>query len=91
MEIALLALVVMGFIVLNAVLRVERRVSQLQAQQAELIRHLGLVPDTEPSFEVRALARDPKRRIEAIKLYRRQSGAELRDARQVVDGLVGRG
>jgi len=40
-----------------------------------------------PSDEVKILARTPGRKIAAIKLYREQSGAGLREAKDVVDEL----
>lgn len=41
-----------------------------------------------PSLAVRALINE-KRTLDAIKLYRRESGASLYEAKQVVDGVKG--
>ncbi|MBZ8142670.1 hypothetical protein CLD22_22575 [Rubrivivax gelatinosus] len=52
-------------------------------------RDLGLLPPLSdlPSDEVQALAKDPKRRIEAIKRYREHSGADVKVAIAVVDRI----
>lgn len=47
-------------------------------------RPVGQLP--EPSNAVRLLAREGKA-IEAIKLYRKEAGASLREAKHVVDGI----
>jgi deoxyribodipyrimidine photolyase len=65
----------------------ERRLKALQADLRLMRQHLGLV-STDPSAAVRELARDPRRRIDAIRLYREQSGTELREAQAIVDALA---
>lgn len=65
----------------------ERRLKALQADLGLVRQHLGLI-STEPSAAVRELARDPGRRIDAIRLYREQSGTELREAKAIVDALA---
>ena len=63
--------------------RISRQVSLLQA----------LLPPTtgsvEPSERVKELALDPQSKIEAMKLYRAESGADVRIARQVVESNAG--
>lgn len=73
-------------------IRAERRLARIEAQQEALLRHFNLLAplDTQPTDEVRALACDPKRRIDAIRLYRQQSGAELKAAVEMIDQLTGR-
>jgi hypothetical protein len=44
-------------------------------------------PRQPPSDEVKVLARTPGRKIAAIKLYRDQTGAGLRDAKEVVEEI----
>jgi len=45
----------------------------------------------EPSEAVKALARIPGQAIPAIRLYREQTGAGLKDAKDVIDALRARG
>lgn len=75
--------------------RIERlaaEVSRLHAQMDQLRRDMGLAParSSEPSERVQQLAADPGKTIEAIKTYREESGADLKTAKQVVDGLRAR-
>ncbi|MGM9481659.1 hypothetical protein ACS5PN_10805 [Roseateles sp. NT4] len=88
MEFALLLLAIAVAGLMASLHRVERRLSQLQADQARLMHQAGLLHGTDPSGEVRELARDPKRRIDAIRLYRQQSGLDLREAKAVVDAIA---
>ena len=85
----------LGFALLLLILfRVERigkQISQLSEQIDGLNRELGAAPplSPEPSKLVRQLALDSSKKIEAIKAYRRESGADLRKAKQVVEQLRG--
>ncbi len=45
-------------------------------------------PAPPPSERVRAIAQDPKRKIEAIKLYREETGAGLKEAKEAVEACV---
>ena len=72
--------------------RVERTASQisdLQEQLAELRREFGLAPQlsAEPSAQVKKLAENSTRTIEAIRTYRTESGADLRTAKKIVEQL----
>lgn len=71
-------------------LRINARLDRQDAHWQQLLRHLGIDPAqlAEPSEQVKALARQPGRRIEAIKAYRQQTGAGLKEAKAVVDKLV---
>lgn len=83
-----LGLLVLAVIGLSAsVAALSHRLDSLRADQARLMRHLGVDANTEPSHEVRELARDPKRRIDAIRLYRQQTGKDLKAAVEVIDQL----
>lgn len=70
-------------------LNLQERLKRSEAKLDALLAHLGVEEGkfSEPSAEVRALAADPKRRIEAIKAYRRQTGLGLKDAVAVIDKL----
>lgn len=89
METALLIFLVSAVIGLFGTVRgLERRLRYLRADHARLAHQLGLTPSTDPSSEVRELARDPKRYVEALRLYRQQSGQELREAKAVIDAIA---
>jgi ribosomal protein L7/L12 len=82
---ALMLLGALGY----AVHLLQRVNSQLRATEAELdalMRHFGVLQGAwaEPSDEVKALAKDPRRHIDAIRAYRQRTGAELREAKEVV-------
>ena len=81
-----------GALVLLVWIRVERIGSQLfEIQRAidQLRKELGVAPPfaTEPSEEVRRLALEPGKTIEAIKRYREESGADLKAAKIMVEQL----
>jgi ribosomal protein L7/L12 len=63
------------------------RVVHLQRQVFTLLRHHGLDPTRPPelSERVKELARDPDRKIEAIKLVREETGAGLAEAKAWVE------
>lgn len=67
-----------------------RRIQELEQKINLVLSHLGIDPNTEvpPSSHVIALASDPRHRIAAIKAYREQTGAGIRQAKAVIDRLV---
>jgi len=84
----LLALI-LAFCVVQ-LMRIQGRMSQVQAQLQALLRHFELETGGQyqpPSEEVLALARDPSQQIAAIKAYRGQTGLGLKEAKEVIDGL----
>ncbi len=71
--------------------RSERRLATLERNLDALLRHLNvdpLAPPGPPSDRVKELATDPERKIEAIRLYRRETGADLRQAKSMVESLA---
>jgi ribosomal protein L7/L12 len=94
-------MVLLGFVVLVAavaassatverkVSRMERRLAGLERKLDAVIGHLGVVI-AEPGLpEVRALLAQGKK-IEAIKVYREHTGADLKEAKEAVERLAGR-
>ena len=78
-----------------SVFTIERRLGAILHQMALLQRkadlvltHLGIQPppDHRPLSErVKELAADPQRKIEAIKVYREETGAGLKDAKDAIE------
>ena len=69
------------------------RLRRLEAKADLILRHLGLEykgPATPGglSEEVKALADDPARKIEAIKLLREQTGLGLKEAKDAVEAYI---
>jgi ribosomal protein L7/L12 len=54
------------------------------------LRHFNIDPSyfAPPSEQVKLLAADPARRIEAMRLYRQETGADLKAAKALVDTLA---
>jgi ribosomal protein L7/L12 len=69
--------------------RIERRLRENDYKVDLLVRHAGIDPSkpAEPSDRVRLLAQQPSQRIEAIKAYREESGADLRAAKAMIESL----
>ncbi|OKK18432.1 hypothetical protein AMK16_19235 [Streptomyces sp. CB00455] len=65
----------------------ERRAERLERRMGLLLDHLGIEEPEQAGLEdVRALLR-AGRTIEAIKVYRRLTGADLREAKTAVEAL----
>ena len=73
--------------------RLSQRVQILEIRLERLLRHVGFDPDPNPpaSEDVAALARVPGGKIAAIKAYRKQTGAGLREAKAEVERLMEKG
>jgi ribosomal protein L7/L12 len=66
--------------------RVDRRLVRMERKLDAIAGHLG-VDVAEPGLpEVAALLREGKK-IQAIKVYRERTGADLKEARDAVEGL----
>jgi ribosomal protein L7/L12 len=85
------ALVFVGAIV--AAITISRMESKLERAERKLnavLRHFGIDPaqSLPLSDRVKELARDPARKIEAIKLYREETGAGLAEAKKAVETFI---
>ena len=71
------------------VTRIERRLDKQEMRVDLLLRQAGIDPSrpAEPSDHVKLLAQQPSQRIQAIKAYRRETGADLRSAKAVIESL----
>jgi hypothetical protein len=67
-----------------------RRIQELERKLNLVLTHLGIDPSVRiaPSSHVMDLARDPRQRIAAIKAYRAQTGAGLKEAVAVIDEIA---
>ena len=67
-----------------------RRIQEVERKLNLVLTHLGIDPNAQvaPSSHVMMLAADPRRRIEAIKAYREQTGAGLKVAAAVIDEIA---
>ena len=81
--------VLMG-IALVMLLRQGASIARLRRDVALIARHLNVDLDQTPvlSDRVKELARDPRRKIEAIKQLRDETGAGLAEAKQLVEGYI---
>jgi ribosomal protein L7/L12 len=78
---------VIGGVILVMVFMIHTRVLHLQRHVWLIARHLNIDVDRPPemSDRVKELATDPSRKIEAIKLYREETGAGLAEAKEAVE------
>ena len=67
-----------------------RRLRDVERKINLLLSHFAIDPNASvaPSSQVLSLASDPARRIEAIKAYRAQTGAGLKEAAAVIDRIA---
>jgi ribosomal protein L7/L12 len=94
MEIAVLFLAVFVLVLVSALDRkvtgVERRAARIERKTDLIMAHLG-VEEPQPDLrEVVGLLRAGKK-IEAVKVYRRLTGAGLREAKEAVERIGGHG
>ncbi len=84
----------LGFLlIVNAIALLSNRTRQIPDVERKLnlvLAHLGIDPTAQvaPSDRVTSLAADPRQRIEAIKAYRMQTGAGLKEAAAVIDRIA---
>ena len=69
--------------------RLQKRVLDLEIRLHKLQDHIGFVADANPPItdDVKVLARTPGSKIAAIKLYRQQTGAGLKGAKDAVEQM----
>jgi hypothetical protein len=69
--------------------RLQKRVLDLEIRLQKLQDHIGFVAGTSPPItdDVKVLARTPGSKIAAIKLYRQQTGAGLKEAKDAVERM----
>jgi ribosomal protein L7/L12 len=67
-----------------------RRIQELERKLNLVLAHLGIDPNAEvpPSSHVISLASDPRHRVAAIRAYREQTGAGLKEAVAVIDKIA---
>ena len=70
--------------------RLQKRVLDLEIRLQKLQDHIGCVADPNPPItdDVQVLARRPGSKIAAIKLYRQQTGAGLKEAKDAVERMA---
>jgi ribosomal protein L7/L12 len=73
-------------------LDMKARVSRIERKLNALLRHHGVDPTQglPLSDRVKQLADDPVRKIEAIKVYREETGAGLAEAKEAVEAYINR-
>ncbi len=84
-----LLVLVLGFGAYQLV-RIHERLRVHEARLNALMRHFGVAYGSlaEPSDEIKQMIKDPRQRIEAIKAFREQTGAGLKEAKEVIDALA---
>ena len=90
-------LIGLGVIVVFAILKTERQAASIRRDVARVDRKLNLILKqlnitidefVGVSDRVKELARDPSRKIEAIKVYREETGVGLREAKAAVEDFI---
>jgi hypothetical protein len=89
-------LIVLGVILVLAILNNERQAGAIRRDTARADRKLSLILKQMNipfdafalSDRVKELARDPNRKIEAVKFYREETGAGLAEAKGAVEAFV---
>ncbi|GAA2539853.1 MULTISPECIES: hypothetical protein [Streptomyces] len=83
----LVFLVVLGDIAIRSrIARADRRVARVERKLDLVLEHLGLREEVPRADEITALVREGKK-VQAVKVYREATGADLIEAKQAVDRL----
>jgi ribosomal protein L7/L12 len=84
---SILLLVSVAFMVLCSYMDTKARIARIEHKLNLLLRQSGidLLKGLPLSERVQEIARDPARKIEAIKVYREESGAGLAEAKDAVE------
>jgi ribosomal protein L7/L12 len=84
------ALVLLSVLSLGQMITIRRDLSRLNRKLAAILQHLNVPFDEFPALSdrVKDLALDPRRKIEAIKAYREETGAGLADAKDAVEAFI---
>ena len=92
-----LYLTILAAVVILAIFNIERQSGKIRRDVARVERKLNLVlqqmninfdESSGLSDRVKELARDPHRKIEAIKIYRDETGAGLLEAKEAVEAYI---
>src|SRR5262249_41856846 len=85
------ALVLVGVLTIWAtVTQMSKRLERAERKLNALLRHFSIdsTQGVALSDRVKELARDPRRKIEAIKVYREETGAGLAEAKEAVEAFM---
>jgi len=71
----------------------ERRIRNIERRLALLLHHFGIDPSANvpPSEQVRRLAADPGKKMQAIRLYSKETGADIKTAAATINALSSNG
>jgi ribosomal protein L7/L12 len=92
-----IGLVILAILVLIAALNTERQAANLRREVARVDRKVSMIlKELNLSYEdslalserVKEIARDPNRKIEAIKVYRDETGQGLAESKQAVEEYI---
>src|SRR5262249_19019814 len=70
------------------VTQIRERLVRNERKLNALLQHFSIHPPPALSDRVKDLARDPLRKIEAIKVYREETGASLAEAKEAVEAFI---
>src|SRR5262245_26923605 len=91
--IVLVVVILSGVILSLADWSRERRNRTIERRLALLLHHFGIDPtaNVPPSEQVRRLAADPGKKMQAIRLYSKETGADIKTAAATINALSSNG
>jgi hypothetical protein len=91
MDWALIVLtVIIAFVLMGSYLDTKARIARIEHKLNLLLQHSGIdvLKGLPLSDRVKEIARDPARKIEAIKAYREETGAGLAEAKDAIEAFI---
>jgi len=83
-----LTVLIMIFSIDSTVKRLDRKLKRIDMSLSLILNRMEIEFPSRLSEQVKRIALDPDRKIEAIKLYREETNASLKDAKEAVEDFL---
>ena len=86
----LFAIVLITFSLQSSIRRLEKKMKRMDLSLSVLLNRMEIEVPSQLSDRVKQIALDPYRKLEAIKLYREETGIGLREAKEAIEEFIER-
>ena len=86
----LFTIVLITFSLQSSIRRLEKKMKRMDLSLSVLLNRMEIEVPSQLSDRVKQIALDPYRKLEAIKLYREETGIGLREAKEAIEEFIDR-
>jgi ribosomal protein L7/L12 len=86
----LFTIVLIIFSLQSSIRRLEKKMKRMDLSLSVLLNRMEIEVPSQLSDRVKQIALDPYRKLEAIKLYREETGIGLREAKEAIEEFIER-